>query len=110
MGLIVLSGASSELIGFHGPDKSLCVMDSEQGECGSGFGPRGSSHRGALNMRWSERAEGCAFPLPWLLGARDICLFCRPSEAGDSSACGLGSHGSLGDHNTHAFVLRFGKI
>ena len=30
--------------------------------------------------------------------------------AGDSSASGLGSHGSLGDHNTHAFVLRFGKI
>lgn len=72
MGLIVLSEASSELIVFHGLDKSMCVMDSEQGECGSGFGPRGSLHRGALNVRWSERADGCAFPQPWLLGARDM--------------------------------------
>lgn len=35
----------ASLISFHGPDESRCEMDSEQGECGGGFGPRGSLHR-----------------------------------------------------------------
>ena len=96
------------VIGFHGPDKSMCEMDSEQGECGGGFGPRGSLHRGALNMCRSEQADGCAFPISWLLGARDV--LGRPSEAGDSSASGLGSHGSLSDGNTCTFLMCFGKI
>lgn len=47
-------------------------MDSEQGECGGGFGPRGSLHRGALSMRWSEQAGRRAFPVPGLLGARVV--------------------------------------
>ena len=64
MGLIVLSGASSELIGFHGPHKSLCVMDSEQGQCGGGFGPRGSSHRGASICAGQNGLRDVPFPYP----------------------------------------------
>lgn len=96
------------VIGFHGPDKSMCEMDSEQGERGGGFGPRGSLPRGALNMCRSEQADGCALPIPWLLGARDV--LGRPSEAGDSSASVLGLHGSLGDGNARAFLMCLGKI